>query len=144
MLKKAIDSWKHSRAISEVRSLLIGKALIAHENEGQWNLVSDGEVYVYTMFWRLVGSNHILVTSEDHQQQFGLPQPIDAAAKFNDALAMARVTGVDVSPVTGDLLISFPNYRLEVITCSMGYETWSIGRQDSYETLFVGANGGIL
>lgn len=142
MFKKAAHWRKHSRAVGEIKSFLIGKALVAHGNGFQWNLVSDGDVFIHTTFWRLVGSDRILVTSEDDRQQFGLPQPVDAAEEFNDALAKIRITDVGVDSVTGDLFISFPSYRLEIITRSMAYETWEIGRTGAGDTLFVGANGG--
>ena len=106
--------------------------------------MSNEGVYIHTLVWRLIGDNHIVVTSDDHRHQFGLPQPVDAARKFNDALANRRVVDVDVDSKTGDLRILFSDFKLEIITHSMGYETWTIGRKDSFDTLFVGANGGIL
>ena len=145
LLKRAINRVKQNRDLRELHGLLVGKSLTAHEIERQWNLVSDDEVYIHTYFWRLVGTNHIVVTSDDHGHQFGWPEPVDAAAKFDATLAGAPITGVEVNSVTGDLTIFFSNHlRLEIPTFSAGYETWTLGRKETFGPLFVGASGGIL
>ncbi len=145
MLRRVVDKARHAIALRELEALLIGRTLTAHETEGQWNLVSDGEACIHVSSWRLVGDNNIVVTSEDHGHRFGLPKPIDAVEKLNTALAGAPVAKVEVGSRTGDLIILFAGgVRLESLTLSAGYESWSVGRKEDFATLFVGANGGFL
>ncbi|WP_370191086.1 hypothetical protein [Qipengyuania sp.] len=129
----------------ELEGLLIKRTITAEEAEGQWNLISDGEVCIHVSSWRLVGDNNIVVTSEDHGHRFGLPKPIDAVEILNTVLAGAPVAKVEVSSTTGDLIILFAGgVRLEILTLSAGYESWSVGRKEDFATLFVGVNGGFL
>ncbi|WP_370031806.1 hypothetical protein [Qipengyuania mesophila] len=145
MLRRVVDKARHAIALRELEALLIGRTLTARETEGQWNLISDGEAYIHAWSWRLVGDNHIVVASEDHEHRFGLPKPINAVEKFNTALGGEPVARVEVSSITGDLAILFSGgIRLEIPTRSSGYESWSVGRKEDFSTLFVGANGGFL
>jgi len=93
--------------------------------------------------WRVVAKGHIEITSEDHQQVFGLPKAVDAGLGLQDTLSSATITNAKVLPETGDLAISFGDRaRLEIITDSSGYESWVLRRPDSTE--LVGAGGGTL
>jgi hypothetical protein len=75
--------------------------------------------------WRLIHQGGIAVSGDDHRQQFGLPAPIDAAARATSLLAGATVRRVEVREGTADLLIDFDgDRRLEIIPFSSGYESW--------------------
>ncbi len=77
--------------------------------------------------WRLIHKGRIGVSGDDHQQQFGLPAPIDAAAGATSLLAGALVQFVEVREGTADLLIEFDrDRRLEIIPFSSGYESWQV------------------
>ena len=69
----------------------------------------------------------IVVSSEDHGQQFGLPAPIDAAARATSLLEDAKVREVKVREGTADILISLAgDIHLEIIPFSSGYEGWQV------------------
>jgi hypothetical protein len=77
--------------------------------------------------WRLLHAGTIVVSSEDHLQQFGLPAPIDAAEHVSSLLAGLVVQRVEVREGTADLFIEFGGeYRLEIIPFSSGYESWQV------------------
>ena len=106
---------------------------------------SSGAVVQPECLWRLLDGSHIVLTSEDHRQQFGLPAPVDAAAEASRLLAENRVAEFAVRSDTLDLLFTFSSgHRLEVLPTSFAYEAWSLsfsgrrfiavggGRLDSY------------
>ena len=77
--------------------------------------------------WRLIHEGGIAVSSDDHHQQFGLPAPIDAAARATSLLGDAAVQRVEVRESTADLFIDFDDeQRLEIIPFSSGYESWQV------------------
>ena len=77
--------------------------------------------------WRFMSAEGIVVTSEDHGHQFGLPAPVDAAERV-----LARVTGQAVVAAsiirrTGDLSIEFDQQlHLQFLQMSCGYESWRL------------------
>ena len=77
--------------------------------------------------WRLIHEGGSAVSSDDHHQQFGLPAPIDAAARATSLLGDAAVQRVEVREGTADLFIDFDDeQRLEIIPFSSGYESWQV------------------
>ena len=71
--------------------------------------------------WRLIFQTTIAVSGEDHGQEFGLAEPVDAAVKANAFLANRLVQQVEVREGTADLLIHFDGgIRLEIIPFSSG------------------------
>ncbi|MFO0828723.1 MAG: hypothetical protein U0572_11330 [Phycisphaerales bacterium] len=95
-----------------------------------------------TCLWRLLLAGRICLTSEDHGQQFGLPAPIDAAAKFNGLVSGALVTKVSLQSGTLDLEIRFgTGHVLQILPDSSGYESW-IARNPPLE--FIAVGGGEL
>ncbi|MDP6526853.1 MAG: DUF6188 family protein [Kiritimatiellia bacterium] len=93
--------------------------------------------------WRVIRKGRIEITSEDHQQKFGLPNAIDAGRDLRKTISSSTVTAAEVAPETGDLLIQFGDRaRFEVITDSCGYESWVLNRPDS--TVLVATGGGTL
>ena len=93
--------------------------------------------------WRILDHGHIAVSSDDHKQQFGLPEPIDAAEVASDLLSPLRVTDVEVREGTADLLLSFTeDKQLQIIPFSSGYESWQV--RDPSGTSIVAQGGGQL
>lgn len=77
--------------------------------------------------WRLLEHGRIVISGDDHQQQFGLPEPVDAAERASSLLNNKVIRRVEVREGTADLLIDFDgNIRLEVIPFSSGYESWQV------------------
>jgi len=65
-------------------------------------------------------------SSFDHQQQYGLPTPIDALARIAEALNGKTLEDAKWDPRTGDLMLSFrPDLELQVFNFT-GYEDWEI------------------
>jgi hypothetical protein len=128
-----------------VVAALTGRALNAIEPwEHGWTFEFSGGVAITTQqLWRVLTEDGIAVTSEDHRQKFGLPDPVDAGRRALLALS-GSVTDLDVHPVTGDLRLCFrPEGVLEFLNTSLGYEGWHlVVRKGERRTLEVVALGG--
>ena len=104
---------------------------------------ATGGVISVECHWRILDQGHIAVSNDDHEQQFGLPEPIDAAEVASELLRPISVTDVEVREGTADLLISFTeNKQLQIIPFSSGYESWQL--RDPFETCIVAQGGGQL
>ena len=104
---------------------------------------ATGGVISVECHWRILDQGHIAVSDEDHQQQFGLPEPIDAAEVASGLLSPQSVTAVEVREGTADLLISFTqDKQLQIMPFSSGYESWQI--QDPFGTSIIAQGGGQL
>ena len=91
--------------------------------------------------WRIVERGRVVLCSTDHRQQFGLPAPIDAAAKATALLSEKSVTAVQVREASADILVECDgDRRLEIIPDSSGYESWQL--QDPFGTSYVAQGGG--
>jgi hypothetical protein len=89
--------------------------------------------------WRIVSPAGIALGSADHEQQFGLPKPVDATEEA-ERLLNAKAVKLTVRARTADLLIEFENGScLEVFNSSSGYEGWECSDKDG---LLVVAQGG--
>jgi hypothetical protein len=106
---------------------------------------SDGATVTTQSIWRALTAHGIAVTSEDHQQQFGLPAPVDAGQRAISVL-LGEVTSAELVPVTGDLRISFGSAStLEFLNTSSGYEGWHLvtreGERKAWEMVALGGGG---
>ncbi|HEY5289514.1 MAG TPA: hypothetical protein VIJ59_05730, partial [Caulobacteraceae bacterium] len=107
--------------------------------------VRSGCVVVVETLWRLVDADHLVLTSEDHGHQFGLPEPLNAQLKIRASLASAAVVAASVDLRTADIALTFDTgTRLEIISTSCGYESWQAyfidGDQD---VVLVGSGSGL-
>jgi hypothetical protein len=130
---KDIDlSWMVGRVIS---------AVAVHEPT-LWNFTLDSDANIgVECLWRIIERDKVVVTSEDHRQQFGLPAPVDAAARGAALLAGQGITSVQLREATADILIDFGGHlRLEIIPTSAGYESWQL--RDPHGTCYVAQGGG--
>jgi hypothetical protein len=76
-------------------------------------------------FWRLIANSSIIVTSEDHDQIFGLPEKVDAGKRVIDMIQNKRISGYSCQKPCYDLIISFESGdQLEFFNTSCGYESW--------------------
>ena len=77
--------------------------------------------------WRFIADGHILVSSEDHGHQFGLPSPVDAVAETLSRTARRVVHTAFIDDVTGDLHLDFEgDMQLQFLQMSSGYESWRL------------------
>jgi hypothetical protein len=81
-------------------------------------------------YWRLFVDGKAGVSSFDHQQKYGLPQPIDSALYLQQALEGKRVADARLDAKSGDLLFCFDGeIELQVINVT-GYEVWEFSCSD--------------
>jgi len=105
----------------------VGTSLRSLERKDySWFFVFGDSLRIDTeSFWRFVAPEGIIVTSEDHGHQFGLPQPVGAAQRVTSRLAGHRIQSVGCDPQTGDLLVTFEERLcLQFLQPSCGYESW--------------------
>lgn len=77
-------------------------------------------------YWRVTKVGKAGLSSFDHQQQYGLPAPIDAIKGLQELLEDKIVIDVHLDRETGDLLFQFAdNIKLQVFNFT-GYEVWEI------------------
>ena len=87
---------------------------------GEGSLAVDG-------LWRIIEGGQVCLTSRDHAQRFGLPEPIDAYREASSKLSGRIVVEVRLAQGSADLSIEFDGgQRLEVFTDSSGYECWNL------------------
>lgn len=101
----------------------------------------DGTVIATEDCWRLVSAGGIVVTSEDHEQQFGLNSPVNAADRVKSEMDGKTVAHVEVDRYTGDLTLAVPPMFLTFLCLSSGYEAWRLSHGD---VEFVSTGGGKL
>jgi hypothetical protein len=135
-------------ATDRIMAALCGATLASVEAyEFGWAFrFSNGAVVTTESIWRALTANAITVTSGDHQQQFGLPAPIDAGQRAASAL-LGRITKAEVAPVTSDLRISFDSEStLEFLNTSSGYEGWHLVAREGERCVWeiVALGGGAL
>ena len=111
-------SWMVGGKIEEVR----------FNEPTQWVFAFDRQAGIGAECpWRLLKDGRALISSEDHQQRYGLPAPLDSAAEAQLALRAQTVTDVEIRDGTADLILQFTGgLRLEVIPISSGYESWGV------------------
>jgi len=81
-------------------------------------------------YWRVMKDGKAGRGSFDHQQQYGLPAPIDAIAELHGQLQDKIVIDAQLDRETGDLLFQFSdNIKFQVFNFT-GYEVWEISFPD--------------
>jgi hypothetical protein len=119
---------------------LVGKRLKeAAKQDYTWSFIfsEDGSICTESG-WRLVTSDGIEVTSDDHGHVFGLPTPVDAGARVHLAVGAKKVQAVRVADRTSDLILEFEEgVSLEFLNLSCGYESWR-ARHSSEEVICMG------
>jgi hypothetical protein len=92
-----------------------------------WFFVFTNEISMVTESpWRFLNTDRIIVTSEDHGHQFGLPAPVDAAARVLAGVSDNVVVATSISQPAADLIIDFGDHQLEFLQMSSGYEAWRL------------------
>ena len=89
-------------------------------------LVSSEGAELRIDYWRVLRDGRERVSSFDHEQQYGLPAPIDAIKELQNELQGKVVTEAQLDKETGDLFLQFSKeIKLQVFAFS-GYEVWEI------------------
>jgi hypothetical protein len=95
------------------------------EVEGVWQFGFTSGWLRVECIWRAVSAAGILLGSEDHRQQFGLPAAVDAASRILVLLGGKVVESLNITSATSDLTIQFnDDLRLDIFNNSSGYEGW--------------------
>lgn len=106
---------------------LVGQQLKAVEKKDySWFFTFDDGSITTESFWRLITEDGVVVTSEDHGHQFGLPAPVDAADVVKTKIGEKTVEQFALDERTGDLSLHFGDINLQFMTTSAGYEGWRI------------------
>lgn len=88
---------------------------------------------------RLLNDKGIFISSKDHLQRYGHPEPINASVAINEILKGLRVKDVELSKKTLDLKIVFEKELvLELLRISTDYESWQINFSDGSSYLVSG------
>jgi hypothetical protein len=77
-------------------------------------------------YWRVIKEGKVVMTSFDHEQQYGLPAPIDAITELQGQLQDRILIDATLERESGDLLFEFSDnikFRVFNFTC---YEVWEI------------------
>lgn len=122
-------------------SLLLGKRLEqVVKDESSWGFSFSGGLSLWVgCLWRLIVSGRIVITSEDHGHQFGLPAPVDCVDELRRQVGDSLITRADLRAGTVDIALDFGEIAtLEVIANSAGYEAWVLNGPD---VLMVGQPG---
>jgi hypothetical protein len=76
-------------------------------------------------FWRLVTSERLVVASGDHDQIFGLKEPVNAAKRVMATVGVKKTIDYSCSEVCSDLILCFDDkIQLQFLNLSGSYESW--------------------
>ena len=105
---------------------LITNVTLHEPSRWTFSLGKDRSISVECL-WRLVAAQGIAVTSEDHNQRFGMPTPVDAASECLKLVGTRPIGSVRLEEATADLALAIGHdLSLEIVTTSSGYENWQI------------------
>jgi hypothetical protein len=81
-------------------------------------------------YWRLLEGGKATISSFDHRQKYGLPEPIDAIKRLQELLRGKLVLSAALDHSTGDLLFEFEGMACLQVFNFTGYEIWEIRFSD--------------
>lgn len=129
----------------------VGRQCAVERRDADWVFLfgddaANGCFLATDALWRVVELGRISLTSEDDQQRFGLPAPVDAQDKCRRIFNGRSARSVSVDSVTADITIQFDaDARLEIISTSSGYESWQARfRHADQDVTLIGAGGGAV
>ena len=98
------------------------------ESGESWYLTFDKDLKIAIhSFWRFLQNGKISWTSKDHNQDYGLLEPIDLQIEIVKLLNNESLLKIERNNLTGDLFLEFSsNYSIEIFTDSSGYESWEV------------------
>ena len=81
-------------------------------------------------YWRIAQDGKAKISSFDHQQQYGLPAPLDAIKELQQELQDKMDTQAYLDGESGDLLFQFSGrIKFQVLNLT-GYEVWELNFPD--------------
>lgn len=97
------------------------------ESQGWWfGLRGHGGLRVDCP-WQILAEGRLARASGDHQQQYGLPAPIDAADDATQLLRGRRIEAISVDSASADLSLRMDGaVTLRALMDSTGYEAWHL------------------
>ncbi len=109
---------------------MLGRSVVAYSfsEPDFWVISLSGGGSISTQdVWRLMTPARMAVSSVDHGHQFGLPEPVDAAARAMLETSSSVIVEAHVDDRAPDLLVQFENGSvLQVLATSTGYECWQV------------------
>lgn len=137
---KAVPITAATLDLTWMKGQKVISALIDEVGNWYFSLSYGGPIQVQCA-WRVIQNKRIVLSSDDHNQRFGLPKNIDSAEEFNSLLSEVTITDACLLEGTLDLHLTFSNgCCLEIIPLSRGYESWQIN--DPFGNYIVAAGGG--
>jgi uncharacterized protein DUF6188 len=114
---------------------------VDHYAEDSWRLNFEAAGLNIQCPWRIVSNGAVVLGGSDHEQKFGLPQPVDVAVEALRLLNGRSVESARIDETTADLFITFASdVRVDVFNDSSGYEGWTFA--DQRGTWLVAQGGG--
>jgi len=110
---------------------------------GSWSFIFENKLYLTVQCpWRIQRESRIAITGEDHEQQFGLPSPLDAATEAMRILSGLHIENVNILEQTGDIDFEFDHgTRMNLFNNSSGYEGWSCSTPTGLRVIGMGGGG---
>jgi hypothetical protein len=107
--------------------------------EGMWQFCFAAGDLLVECPWKAIEAGSVVLASGDHQQKYGLPEPIDAPSRIRELLKDRVVEGVEVDSATSDLSLTFTrDFRFEVFNDSSGYEGWKYSDDHGLKLVQIG------
>ena len=114
---------------------------VEHYAEDSWRLNFAAAGLNVQCPWRIVSNDGVVLGGSDHEQKFGLPQPVDVTVEALRVLSGKTVESARIDEKTADLCITFTGeIRVDVFNDSSGYEGWTFA--DQRGTWLVAQGGG--
>ena len=104
---------------------------------------SEGTTLTIECPWRIVANGGIAFGRNDHNQKFGLPEPVNGMALVESLLCSSDISTACADDETGDLtIVCSDGVRLELFNDSSGYEGWQMNCSDG--SVVIGMGGGSI
>jgi len=140
-----IESYEEINMMKVDLKWIIGsgvESVTYDEQAFRWLFTIDAQIsLVVTCPWQILAEDCVALASGDHDQQYGQPAPIDAAAKATALLATRKIVRACPDQLTADLTIELEGeVVLRTFNDSSGFEAWHlVGAQGEQ---FIAQGGG--
>jgi len=137
-----MDPWNvDAKFRKQFEAAFFGLQCTAAEKYGpdSWRFSFEGRTFLDAhCTWRIIASGCIVLANGDHDQQFGLPAPLDGQAEVLRLLD-DKIDSVHIRDTTSDLVLSLRGgTALEILTDSSGYECWQCASTNGLKAVVQG------